>query len=232
MATSAHKTRLLLGDFSLSSKVNKVSMPWAAEMLDVTTLGDAEKNYISGTDSSTFSMSGFYDTATHTDLTSWSTSENPLTLFPFGDAVGAQCAIQSALRATFEPGVSVSGVVSFDLGAQTTGQTDFGICLHALGAETADGNGTTIDNAASTANGAIGSLHVTAFSGFSGIVVDIRHSSDNFVSNDNSLIAFTSVAGVTGELKAATGTVQRYVRVVWTKTGSGSATFAVGFSRR
>ena len=32
---------------------------------------------------------------------------------------------------------------------------------------TADANGTTIDNAVATANGAVGSLHVTAFSGFS-----------------------------------------------------------------
>ena len=231
MATSAHKSRLLLGDFSLSSKVNQVSNAWAAEQLDVTTLADAEKNFIPGVDSSTFSMSGFYDLATHSDLTAW-TGENPLTFFPHGDAVSSQCLIQSALRATFEPGVSVMGVVSFDLGAQTTGPTDLGVGLHALGAETATANGTIVDNAASTANGAVGSLHVTAFTGFTQIVVDVRHSTDNFGVNDNSLISFTTVTGVTSEIKAATGTVQRYVRVIWTATGTGSCTFGVGFARR
>lgn len=232
MAVSAHKSRVLLGDFNLACQITQWSAPWNAEMLDATTICDADKAYVPGLDTSTFSASGFYDADVHTDLTAFTTSENQLTYFPFGDAVGSMAVIGSALRSDFEPGVTVSGLVAFDLGAQVTGPTDFGLVLHALGAETADGNGTTVDNSAATSNGAVGSLHVTAYSGFTNIAVDIRHSTDNFVASDDSLIAFTTATGVTGEIKAATGSVRRYVRVVWTKSGTGSATFAVAFARR
>lgn len=229
---SAQVARVCLGDFSLSPKLTSVTHPWSADMLDVTTLADTAKQYVPGLDGSTFSMSGFHDALIDTDAVAWAGVEHPLTWFPFGDAVGNACAITSTLRASYERGAQFSGVVTFDLAAQTTGPTDFGLSLHALGAETASDTGTTLDNGAATSGGAVGSLHVTDYSGFTSITVDVRHSTDNFGSDDVSLFAFTAATGVTGEIKSAAGSVSRYVRVQWTKVGTGSATFAVGFSRR
>jgi hypothetical protein len=228
---SAHNTRVLLGDFSLSGKLVSASPKWMADMLDTTTILDAERNFIAGQESSSFSASGFYDEATHTDLTAWS-STNPLSFAPRGFAFGNEILFVNALRAQFTPGVQVAGVVSFDLEAQTDGPMDFGYSLHDLSAETGDSNSSTRDDSAATAGGAAGVLHVTAFSGFTSIDIDIRHSTDNFVGSNDSLIAFTQVTGVTSELKVATGTIRRYVRVVWTKSGTGSCTFACGFARR
>lgn len=226
-------SRILAGSLSMSAKANSVKITNPIEMHDTTTFADdGHKTFTPGMDASTLDVVGFYDLATDTELTAWKSSDEVITFFEFGDTVGNGCVILDAQRATFTPNAKVNDVVAFDLDAQADGATDFGISLHALGAETATANGTTQDNSASTANGAAASLHVTAYSGFTNIVVTVAHSTDNFAANDVDLITFSTVTGTTSEIKTVTGTVNRYVRVYWTKSGTGSATFAVGFARR
>uniref|UniRef100_UPI003BB56F59 hypothetical protein n=1 Tax=Thermoanaerobacterium sp. DL9XJH110 TaxID=3386643 RepID=UPI003BB56F59 len=80
-------------------------------------------------------------------------------------------------------------------------------------AASADGNGTTVDNAASSSNGAVAHLHVTGFTGLSNAVIKVTHSTDNFSSSDVDLITFSTVSGLTSQRSTVTGTVNRYVRV-------------------
>ena len=225
--------RILLGDFSLSPKLNDAKHPYTVEMLDTTTFGSAgSKEFIPGIDTSTFTAAGFVDLATFTDQTAWKgqTADTPLTYFPFGDTVGNQADIMNSQQSKLEIGTPVLGVVNFNFDAQTDGATDFGVSLHALGAETANSTGTIHDNTGSSANGAAASLHVTAFSGFTNIAIKITHSATSFTPVD--LITFTTVTGVTSQLSTVAGTVNRYTRVEWTVSGSGSCTFAVAFARR
>jgi hypothetical protein len=79
-------------------------------------------------------------------------------------------------------------------------------------------------------NGGAGYLEVSAYSGFTSVVVKIRSSPDDVTYAD--LITFTTVtAAPAAERIAVAGTVDRYLCVTGTVTGSGSITPFVGFAR-
>lgn len=110
------------------------------------------------------------------------------------------------------------------------GAFDDGVILHPLAARTTDTNGTTVDQLAGTSAGGAGYVQCTAFSGFSGVVVKVQHSTDNSIWSD--LITFTTIAAApAAERVAVSGTVNRYVRALIDVTGTGSITVFVGFNR-
>lgn len=105
-----------------------------------------------------------------------------------------------------------------------------GRMLHPLAQETVTGTGLILDNAASSASGGRGNLHVTAITG--SWTMKIQHSADAVSWAD--LITFTQATaggGATSESTGATGTVNRYTRTVFTEDVAGSCTFAITFSR-
>lgn len=93
----------------------------------------------------------------------------------------------------------------------------FGVVLHENKQETATANGTTIDNLASSANGARGVLMVTAAGGTWAIT--IQHDTASNMATATTLMTFSSNGtAITGEVKTVSGTVNRYVRAVMTRT--------------
>jgi hypothetical protein len=83
---------------------------------------------------------------------------------------------------------------------------------------------------ASTVNGGAGYLEVSDYSGFTQVVVKVRSSADDTTYAD--LITFTTVtAAPFAERQTVAGTVDRYLCVTGTVTGSGSITPFVGFAR-
>lgn len=224
------RTRVLLGDFSLSSKLSSCSLPHAIDMHDPTTFEDTAKRAQPGLETSTLSVEGFIDAATVADLVAWTTAQ-PFTYAHEGLALGSPVLLVNALKASFEPGTQVGGLASFSLNGQTDGQTDYGISLHDLTAETADVSGTAHDGTAATANGGVAQLHVTAFSGFSGATVIVEDSATGS-SGWATIATFAAVSAVTAERVAISGTVRRYLRYSIDVTGSGSVSFQVSFARR
>ena len=108
--------------------------------------------------------------------------------------------------------------------------------LHALAARTADGDteATYYDGLAGSSAGGTGYLQVTALTldGYDDLLVTIEDSTDH--ASWASLLSFTAATGITGERKAVSGTVDRYLAVSWEFEGAGtspSATFMVGFGR-
>lgn len=153
------------------------------------------------------------------------------TIFPETPAVGSLAFIGEGNVSALDYPAPVKDAVRVALEATPNDGVDIAVTLHVLGAETADGNGSSVDNAASSANGGVASLHVPAFTGLTSIVVKVQHSTDNSAWSD--LITFTTVtAAESWERKTVTGTVNRYTRALWDVTGTGSAEFAVAFARR
>lgn len=225
------KSRLLLGDFHLAAYTTDITLSAVTEMLESTVLTDTAKQFIPGQDTSTLTLSGHHDVDEFSDLASFkSATTTPLTYAPSGLAVGSEVALVNVIDTNFETSAPVAGTVDWSLGAQTTGRTDFGFSLANLAAVTADTNGSSHDGSASSAVGAVAHLHVTAFSGFSGVVVTIQDSADNAAWA--TIGTFTTVAGVTGERIEIAGTVRRYVRAVFDVTGTGSVTAQVSYARR
>jgi hypothetical protein len=152
------------------------------------------------------------------------------TIGPSGVTVGALAFIADGNISARSVDAAVKEAVAVSITGTANDGVDMGVWLEAMTARTADGNGTGVDNTAASTAGGVGSVHVTAFSGFSGAVLKVQHSTDNVSFSD--LITFTTATTTTWERKAVTGIVNRYVRALWDITGSGSITFAMAFARR
>lgn len=236
---SAQKSRLLLGDFSLSAYTKTVDGAVEVEMNDVTVLTSTAKEFQPGRDSATFSASGLLDVdgtanGQYDQLGDWkaaTSAAEPITYGREGFALGAEVWMVGAFEASLKLGATVSGLATFDLSAEPTGPPDpIGRSLHDLVAVSADEDGSSYDGTAATANGGVGHLHVTAYSGLTSAAVKVQHSTNNSVWSD--LITFGSVTAITSERAAVTGTVNRYLRYSIDVTGTGSITLAVAFARR
>lgn len=153
-----------------------------------------------------------------------------VTVAPEGLTVGTLALISDGNVSARSVDSAVKDAVALSITGTPNDGVDMGVWLHALSAETADSNGTGVDNAASSAGGGVGVVHVTAYSGLTSIALKVQHSTDNSVWTD--LVAFTSVTATTWERKLVTGTVNRYTRAFWDVTGTGSCTFAMAFARR
>lgn len=236
---SAQKSRLLLGDFNFSPVTAQASSDWPSDMLDTTTLNDTAKAFIVGQDTSTFTLSGWLDVdATANahfdqmnDLKS-ATATEPLTWAPGGLVLGTGLQMAGVWESSFATGSQVADKVTFSLGAQTSGPTEFGYSLHDLSAETVDGDGTGVDfTDVTTTSGAAAHLHVTAYSGLTSAVITVADSA-TLGGVYATIGTFATVTGITSERLIIAGTIRRYVRYSIDVTGTGSVTFAVSFARR
>lgn len=223
------KARILNGDFDIAAKATTISLPYSIEMLDSTVFTSTAKEFISGLDTSTFSIDGFVDASLNTDIAAW-TAAQPLTYGQNGFAIDSPVYMVNALKSSYEPGTQVGGIASFTLAGQTDGTTDWGRTLVDHAAVTADTNGTAVNGGASSANGGIAHLHVTAFSGFSGAVFIVEDSA-NGTSGWATIGTFTTVAGTTSQRLAITGTIRQYTRYSVDVTGTGSVTACVALAR-
>jgi hypothetical protein len=228
---SATKSRVLAGTLSASCYSRGFSLSSGVDMLDVSTLCDDAKAFIPGQESSTASFTLIYDEAQAAHAGTWATAGNlPVTFLPGGAAVGDAAFLIDSIRTDYSTTTSVTGTVDASITTQTTGDTGYGVCVAALAAITTDTNGTAVDNAASSTNGGVAHLHVTAFAGLTSDVITIEHSTNN--STWATLATFTTVTAATTQRLAVTGTVNRYLRVVDDVTGTGSCTRLVAFARR
>lgn len=231
-------TKVLVADVDLSTYFNSISLPAEVETADTTGFGKLAHCYISTLKDGTLSLGGFWDGAVDAvdeELAAalGSTTARAVTVGLAGLALGDIAKLMSSLKTSYETSGEVAGVVEISAEAQSAGDgMESGVALHALTAETLTGNGTAVDGAASSANGGVGHLHVTAASGaVPTLAVKIQHSADNVTFAD--LITFTGATTRTSQRIEVTGTVNRYVRAVRTIGGSSpSFTYAVAFARR
>jgi len=236
---NAQKSRLIVGDFSLSGYMKQWEVSSDTDMLDSTVATSTAKEFMPGRDTSKMTVNGLLDmdgtalTGSLGQFDSWKSAQaiDALSFGPNGLALGSELWMVGGFEASMKTGAQSGGIATFDLESQGSGQTDYGVSLHDLTAETTDASGSSVDGAAATTNGGVGHLHVTAFTGFTGLDVIIEDSANN--STFATILTFTTATGQTNERLAITGTVRRYVRCSWDVTGTpGSVTFAVGFARR
>lgn len=243
----AERVRVLFGSLGLTGYTRDVSVESTADMLDVTCHGtgtgvtNQARAFIPGQETSTFSAAGPLDTDTTAggqaavlQANKAATTPTPLTYALSGQSVGATAYLMQTNEATYSNESQHDGTVDWSLEGQTDGAFDFGVFLEDGGtAITADGNGTARDNTAATANGGVGQMHVTAFSGFTNNIVTIEHSVDGSTAWAT-LVTFATYTGLTSErvVVAPGTTVRRYLRVVDNVTGTGSTSRAVLFARR
>lgn len=232
------RARLLQGDYALSAWTDSITAVDDTTMLDITTHETSpSKQFIPGMTSGNISVSGVMDvdgaaTSLLGQENTWKGGiDEPLTFGHKGFAFGSELLVQAGIETSFASSSTVAGRVEFSLAAERNGLASAnGVSLHDLTAETTTSESAEFDSGAGTTAGAIGHLHVTAFSGFTNIIIKIQTATSSGGSYSD-LVTFATVTGVTSERVVVSGTVNRWVKAVWTKTGTGSCTFAVGFAR-
>jgi hypothetical protein len=239
-------TRVLVNEKEVSSEVSGWSMSHQRAVSEVTTVGQvagsAGARFVPGLMSGSLALRGPQDDDETTGLTAEILAaigvDNVLqvTCLPDGVAIGKPAFFAVGDPMEHSINAVVADAVGYTLTAAADESVEMGYVVHALGAETADGNGTAVDRGASpltpTTRGLVAALHVTAYTGLTSAALKIQHSADNSIWAD--LVAFTSVTAVGFErVSVATGTtVNRYLRVVTDVTGTGSVTFLVSAAPR
>jgi hypothetical protein len=239
-------TVVLANERVVSSEISGWTMSHVRAVSEVTTVGQtpgaAGANFVPGLMSGTLGLRGPEQLDSTTGLqvelqASIGVDNNLLvTCLPEGVAIGKPAFFAVVDPTDYAVDASVADAVAVTFSAQADESVEMGYTVHALAAETADGNGTAVDRGASpltpTTRGLVAALHVTAYSGLTSAALKIQHSVDNSVWAD--LVAFASVTALTQQrVSVANGTtVNRYLRVVTDVTGTGSVTFLVAAAPR
>jgi hypothetical protein len=228
-------TGVLFDEFNFSSYFNAVSASRQIQVVNTTTFGNDNKTYIPGIEEGSLSIQGLWDgaaAAVDAEFDAAIGSEGVFTICPEGFAtVGNRAIMMKAENVQYDIRSTVSDAVRIVLGGTADGGVRMaGRLLQDLAAETTTFNGTNVDNTTSTAFGGVAHLHVTAFSGTSG-VMKVQHSPDNSAWAD--LVTFTTVTGVGVQrsVVAGTTTVDRHLRFAITADTFTSMTVACAFAR-
>lgn len=238
MPIQANNTTVLYDNFALAAYLRSASPSTTVAMLDATTLADTSLQYLPGLKSTTFSVTGLFDSATGAgtlldDITSRLGSDTAVaaTICPAGFAAANPAWLLPALTVDYQVSSSVADLVPFTLNLGAGAPAGLGICLTDLSARTATGNGTSQDNSTSTANGGVAHLHITDVSGTTpSMTVLVQHSTNN--STWTTLGTFSAATAVGSQTLQVTGTVNRYIRASFTISGTTpSFTTLVAFSR-
>jgi hypothetical protein len=240
MPTFAHgkNVNVFVNEYDFSTYFNDVSATTSVETAEVSAFGSNAKEYIVGLLDGTVSLSGMFDgTATGTDVVFsavlGSTTKQNVIVAPSGHSNGASAIVLEADDTSYEVSGAVADVVQTSAEFQSSDGVEHGKILSSGTAISSTGNGTSVDNALSSANGGVGFLSVPTNTRNGNITVKVQQSADNSTFTD--LITFTVVTSTqkTFERVEVTGTVARYLRVNYTVAGStGTATPVVAFARR
>ena len=241
-------SQVLVDEFDLSAYFNSVDVATSQDTAETTAFGATSKSYLLGLADATLSLSGMF--AQDTDgsdeelsaILGAATTPLVSVLFDAG-TIGNRAVVAKAHETSYALSSPVADIVTVtaDFNASTDGTANLtyslrtGVALTAGAAIAHDalGNLASVDNTASTANGGMANLHVTANTVDDAVTIKVQDSADDSTFAD--LITFSNVTAttVTTEQKAVTGTVARYLRVTASTAAAttGSITFHVAFAR-
>jgi len=238
MPTFRHgkNTVVLADEHDLSTYLNSVSASNEIETPETTTFGSSNRSFIVGHRDGTVSFEGLFeggattgvDYILHTALGDGPT----MTVSGDGAGVGRRAILLDAKSTSYEVSSPLTEVVAITGEAIADGGLDYGVWLVCQSAITTTLTGTSVDNAASSANGGVAHLHITANSNSGTTVAKIQGSADNTTFAD--LVTFTTVGigAETSQRSTVSGSVPRYLRCLVTPAGAGSLTVSIAFSRR
>jgi hypothetical protein len=240
---SGNNFRLYLGGYDLSPLASGNEINLEDESLSYA-VADGVNGYhhIRGLSKDSFKLDGLFDDNYMGIInTLHSTDTDKGVMIPLGSSVGSPCYCCDPVKMTKSPWITVvKDINKLSAEFNANGRAfDECVLLQANATKTVDGNGTILDNGAATSNGLAAYLQVFAYSGdASGIYIAVKHSADNFVSEDVELINFNDFLspahnpdGVMAIRATVTGTIKQYLRVTWGGVAGYSSTFAVAVKR-
>jgi hypothetical protein len=157
MPTFAHgkNVNIFVNEYDFSTYFNDVSASSTVETAEVSAFGSSAKSYIVGLQDGTVSLSGMFDgTATGTDVVFssvlGSATKQLVVVAPSGNSVGANAIVLEADDTSYEVSGAVADVVQTSAEFQSSDGVEHGKILSSGTAITSTGNGTSVDNTASS----------------------------------------------------------------------------------
>ena len=249
MPTFVHgkDTAVYIDEFDLSSYFTETSFSQENDTAETTAFGDTNKSYILGLRNGTLSMSGLWSADTdgsdeELQALLGNATTPVITVREGAAAIGSGAIIAQADETSYAITSPVTDVHTISAEFQCTPNQVSNLTFALAGgvqltagasiAHGSLGNLSSVDNSASSANGGAGTLHVPTNTVNGNTTIKIQHSANDSTWAD--LISFTVVGSTakTSEIKAVSGTVNRYLRATASTAGSsGSITFMVAFAR-
>lgn len=230
-------TRIFINGRDLSTMFMSAKLPMEVDMAETSTFGTGAKTYVAGMRDATVSLEGRFDgDPGQVDVVLagllGAAANSGLTVYPQGEVLGSVAKSCPFHESSYEVDAEIGDMVGVSAELQSIAAIETGYCLHTIAAaETADGEGSGVDGGAQTTNGGVAYLHVTGYSGFTSVVVNVQDSADG-ATGWATILAMTAVTAVNAwERKTVAGTVRRYTRANWDVTGSGTITFSLAFGR-
>jgi len=228
------ETKVYINENDLSSYLNTADPTRTVDVGETTTFGTSggAKTYITGSADATVSFGGFFDQTADNIIQGLVGTNDKVALIGF-DGVDAtdKCMFGKGVTTNYGISSPVGDVVAVTFDLQASGFFSGSVLENAT--VTATGNGTARDNTSSTANGGGAFIIATSVSGTTpSLSAKIQHSADDVTYAD--LVTFTALTSAGAEVKevASSTTVNRYLKVVYTVSGTTpSFDVIVGFGR-
>lgn len=239
MAKQTAKDGIVLIDgYNLSTYVTQYEWSSAVDEVEVTGLTDGAHNFVPGQKQGEINLNTLWDSAASKSvavLRPLSLSGKIVTLMPEGYVLGAPTLSMPIMQANWGPSGDPSSAIRADsvkflsYGGTSEGVEDGYALAHATITATTTGTGYDDPSGAAATARCAGALHIWDATGTDTYVVKIQHST-TLGSGYADLITFTLNGTALGSERVvvASGTVNRYRRVVATRTGAAADTF--GFS--
>lgn len=232
--------KLFANGYDLSAFLQEVRIAGSTEPVDTTALGQTTvpftKAFIGGPFESDLNADGMFDGATTVPAIDKILHDalglvggSVLSYLPVGDVFGSYGYGMLGDQAKYDVVAAAQQVVKSNAQFHSSSGLERAVIALALATKSTTANGTSIDQLASSANGGVGYLQVTGFTGTGG-TIKIQHSTDNVTFPD--LVTFAASTTISAQRVAVTGTVNRYIRAQWTIGGSSSLTVQVMFCRK
>ncbi len=226
-------TKVFMDSTDLSSYLSSADPSRTVDVGETTTFGSSNKTFVAGEKDASVSFSGFFDATADNIIQGLVGTNDKVALIGF-DGVDAtdDCMFGKGVTTNYGISSPVGDVVAVTFDLQASGFFSGSVLENAT--VTATGNGTARDNASSTTNGGGAFIIATSVSGTSTptLTAKITHSADNSTYAD--LVSFTALTSAGAEVKevASGTTVNRYLKVVYTVSGTNpSFNVIVGFGR-
>lgn len=221
-----------IGAYNVLGSRDSVDCESESSQKDRTPLGQAPIVMdFTGIERAKIAHSGWMDTATGSIVDALLKSNRSRTaqIVAIGDegntlGVGCVC-MAGGLTGSYKRGVKVDDFTRVEGAMVMSGAIDDqAVILAPLAARADDWSTTYYDSGASSTAGLAAYLVITSLTlgGFDDVVIKIEHSADHSTWAD--LVTFTAATGITSERKtvASGGTINRYLRVSCSYTGSGA----------
>lgn len=232
----------LLDGYSILGTMTQFSDTLTALTEDITVLGEEWVEHgFTGNKQAAITQQGFFDDDSDSVNDALNGAEGTARVLCYGlagnTAGKAFTGYSGAMQATYERVATVKAFHKANASYQGSGVVEEGVIVHALGAETTDGDSeaASLDSGAGTTSGGAGYLQVTdlTLGGYDDATITILDSADD--TTFAALVTFTDVsAAQTAERIEVAGSVGRYIAASWAFNGTGSGpsiSFMAGFHR-